>query len=773
MIFMINQSKQSSSNIDKKSLPSTPKIEWPAFLENIPAILYQSNLNHLWDLEILRGNCTTLLGCTIEDFISGTLKISDLISQSDANYIQKSIKQSITDKKPFCLVYQMKHANGTQVWVKDSGNPIFDEFGSFQCLAGHISDYSEPKKYEINATSVIQKHSHFLETIPIALIEYDLEHKIFNWNEKAQKIFGYSKSEVIGKDVVSKLVPVDLHLSIKKVIDNLIESKTSSIHVNKNITISGNQIICEWYNTPILDSHGEVIGISSMAQDITDRIAIEESIKEREEIFRTMSEQSILGMFLTKGKSFVFVNEGFAQIMGYSVNDISNWNVEQKLREIVHPDDRMEFLKVHDQKLKGKTGLVPKEYRIIRSDGKIRWVHHYSKPIESKFGRLIQGIILDITEQKKSSLDLEESERKFRAITDQTFVGINVTQDGLTKYSNRASEVIIGYSQAERDLWGKDENLNLIFEDDREYVSNLFTEDQEMTDDRLLEYTYRINTKDGSVKWIEDYSKKISFNGLPAWLSIILDVTDKRKMEEEIIKSSKLESLGVLAGGIAHDFNNLLTSIIGNLSIASLEIEDNQSSLRELISEAESACIRAAQLTKQLLTFSKGGAPIKKSEAISHIISDTVQFLLRGSNIQLESQIDKNLSEVNVDVGQISQVIQNIVINAKQAMPRGGTIQISARNYVASKNDPRFSTRNGEKYVRISIADTGIGIPREFLTKIFDPYFTTKESGSGLGLAMCYSIIRKHDGVLLVESEVGVGTTFTIYIPAWLKSKNM
>ncbi|UYP47804.1 Adaptive-response sensory-kinase SasA [Candidatus Lokiarchaeum ossiferum] len=768
---MVQQSGKIQSNNDKKLTPSQVHNQWPEFLEKTAVILYRSNLNHLWGLEILKGGYEPLFEKIKNDFISNSLDFSKLISQSDEKYIRNIISHSIAENQSYCLVYQIKLEDGSKFWVRDVGNPVFNEDGSFEYLTGCISNHTTQKTREIAQTQENQKKNFILENIPIAVIEYDLNLKITEWNNFAEKIFGYPKMKAIGRNIESLLVPADLQDEIESILQDLQIKKTPSTNINENLTKSGDRIICEWYNTPILDESDNLLGYASMVQDITDRRIIEYSLKESEALFRTMSEQSILGMFLIKNQSFVFVNEGFAQILGYTVNDVTNWDVEQKLREIVHPDDLNNFLALHDQKMLGKSDFGAKEYRIIRSDGKIRWVRHYSKPIESISGRLIQGVILDITEQKNAILNLEESESKFRAISDQTFVGINVTQDGVTKYSNLGTETITGYSQEERDSWGKDENLQLIHKDDWDYVTKLFDDDQNHEKNHLLEYTYRIKTKDGTIKWIEDYSKKISYEGRPAWLSIILDVTEKRKMEEEIIKTSKLDSLGVLAGGIAHDFNNLLTSIIGNLSIASLEIENHQSSLRELINEAESACIRAAQLTKQLLTFSKGGAPIKKSESISHIISDTVQFLLRGSNIQFDSQIDENLDVVNVDVSQISQVIQNIVINAKQAMPHGGTIKISASNFIASSGDHNFAKRKGLKYVQIVISDSGIGIPREFLPRIFDPYFTTKESGSGLGLAMCYSIIKKHDGIILVDSEVGKGTTFTIYLPSEVKKK--
>ncbi len=235
------------------------------------------------------------------------------------------------------------------------------------------------------------------------------------------------------------------------------------------------------------------------------------------------------------------------------------------------------------------------------------------------------------------------------------------------------------------------------------------------------------------------------------------------KAEEELLKTSKIESLGIFAGGIAHDFNNLLTSIIGNISLAKLDAS-RESAIYPILSEAENASLRAKDLTIQLLTFSKGGEPIRKTESILEILKETTDFVLRGANITCRFYIAGNLKYADIDRGQIGQVIHNIILNARQAMPAGGLITISAEN-ITIGDASSFNVKPGG-YVKISIADHGIGIPANYLSKIFDPYFTTKAEGSGLGLAVSYSIIKNHNGCISVQSEPGKGTGFDLYIPA-------
>ena len=251
-------------------------------------------------------------------------------------------------------------------------------------------------------------------------------------------------------------------------------------------------------------------------------------------------------------------------------------------------------------------------------------------------------------------------------------------------------------------------------------------------------------------------------------LVLIEDLTAEQKRlllakrhHEELNRMEKLESIGVLAGGIAHDFNNILTSILGNINLARMSSQSPDIIHRRL-EEAEKAIDRAKNLTQQLLTFSKGGAPVKQTASISEMVRDTCEFVGRGSNVRCEFSIPDNIPSVDVDMGQISQVISNLIINAEQAMPDGGEINVRLENVSISSDE--LPLKEG-KYLKLSIQDHGIGIPAEILPKIFDPYFTTKQKGSGLGLASAYSIVKSHDGLITVESEPGIGTVFYVYLP--------
>jgi len=251
-------------------------------------------------------------------------------------------------------------------------------------------------------------------------------------------------------------------------------------------------------------------------------------------------------------------------------------------------------------------------------------------------------------------------------------------------------------------------------------------------------------------------------------VTVLRDITLQKKAEDELFKAEKLNSISLLAGGIAHDFNNMLTAILGNISMVRIELDEGHRHAAKLVA-AEKAAMQAKSLTQQLLTFSKGGAPVLEVTTVSETVEESAQFILRGSNVKCEVKKDDGLWQVDADKGQISQVVNNLIINADQAMPDGGTISIRLRNLRVRRAEVP-SLRSGE-YVCIEVRDEGTGIPPENLKQIFDPYFTTKESGNGLGLASSYSIVKSHKGTITADSSVGHGSVFRVYLPKSTKPK--
>jgi two-component system cell cycle sensor histidine kinase/response regulator CckA len=273
----------------------------------------------------------------------------------------------------------------------------------------------------------------------------------------------------------------------------------------------------------------------------------------------------------------------------------------------------------------------------------------------------------------------------------------------------------------------------------------------------------RHRTRDGRIIPVEIMANYLSFGGRELDCAFARDISRRKRAEEDMLKTRKLESLGILAGGIAHDFNNILTAIMGNISLARMNMKPGEPQF-ERLEEAERASYHARELTQQLLTFAKGGAPVKNTVSVEELIRDSAGFAVRGSNVRCEFSFSEDLLPVDADEGQMGQVFNNLVINACQAMTGGGTIKIDARNADAVTTDDM--PRPEGKYVKISITDQGTGISEEHLQRIFDPYFTTKQKGSGLGLSIVHSVIRSHGGNITVKSRLGAGTTFVIYLPA-------
>lgn len=279
------------------------------------------------------------------------------------------------------------------------------------------------------------------------------------------------------------------------------------------------------------------------------------------------------------------------------------------------------------------------------------------------------------------------------------------------------------------------------------------------------ENEFRLKCKNGKFIWVKALGQVVKQDDKGNAVLMIGnhdDITEKKRNEAEIFKIKNLRSIGTLAGGIAHDFNNILTAIYGNISLALMETDENYPCY-DLLNESVKSINRATRLTNQLLTFSKGGDPVKNQVNLVKLIEETAKFDLSGSNVKPHFNFPENPLNVNADKSQMHQVFSNLVINSMQASPDGGHLYISVENINLKKRE-KFNLAEGD-YLKIVIQDEGLGIPKEHLGKIFEPYFTTKQAGNGLGLAIAYSIIKKHKGHIEIDSELGKGTTFSIYLP--------
>ncbi len=344
---------------------------------------------------------------------------------------------------------------------------------------------------------------------------------------------------------------------------------------------------------------------------------------------------------------------------------------------------------------------------------------------------------------------------------------------GIIIYCNKHAEQMLGKSCSE--IIGKNIDETVVFVNEQTLEPYGSVMEILINRSGRMEIRCIILGKEGETRAVTVRSDILRKEGKAGgiYVLVIEDCFYREMQEEELLRTRKLESVGLLAGGIAHDFNNILTGIITNLFMARMSAYQNTEAC-QLIAEAEKAAFKATTLTKQLLTFSQSGAPIKESVNIRQLIEETVGFSLSGSNVDYILKFDENISPVEVDRGQIDQVVNNLVINAAQAMPEGGTVTVSVENRTIMGGYPIEEQRSASRplplpdgdYVKVSVIDEGPGIPKKHINKIFDPYFTTKPDSTGLGLTIVYSILKKHGGYIEVESQQGSGARFSFYLPS-------
>jgi PAS domain S-box-containing protein len=418
--------------------------------------------------------------------------------------------------------------------------------------------------------------------------------------------------------------------------------------------------------------------------------------------------------------------------------------------------------------------------RFLRSgaDGYLRkpFDPHYLVELSDKVRRerallrvedILEARTLELRESharlRESEARLRESEQKYRHLV-ENIPGVVFTGylDCSVDFYDDKIKALTGYTREEfaarRRKWRE-----IIHPEDLAGARQAFLQALKTTGQYLREY--RIRTRSGEILWVQERSRIVlTPAGEVAYVTgVFFDITEHKRLKEERLRMDKLESLGVLAGGIAHDFNNLLTAMLGNINLASLTPGLPQT-VRERLAAAEQACSQAQALSQQLLTFARGGAPIKRVVFLPPLIRDAANLALAGSRARAEFFLPQDLWTAEVDATQLSQVLHNILLNADQAMPGGGDIMVAAENVTLGEQS-QLPLPPGP-YVKISISDHGTGIDPKYLGKIFDPYFTTKQKGSGLGLATAFSIVKKHGGHLTAASTLGKGATFTLYLPA-------
>lgn len=477
-------------------------------------------------------------------------------------------------------------------------------------------------------------------------------------------------------------------------------------------------------------------------------------------------------MMIGRDGRITFVNKALEQMVGFKSVDMvgghysdSRWNF--RCIDDAPGSRESVFQSVFD------TGqeLVDRICRMEFEKGKTR-IFTINATIHHDAGGCVAGvaaIIRDSTELsrvKAENVEIKNVYERLAQYADEAIFRVQA-ESGRIVYINEAAEKILDYS------------LN-------DYLSDISIQAKVISKNHLKNWTHALG-KTGGVKDVlqnivmECYSRdgrtvimeftviavRDAGGGIAYFECLGRDVTVRRFMEAELARAQKLESIGLLAGGIAHDFNNILTAIFGSLALAKMDTMPDSPVFTRL-SSAEEHCMKAKALTRKLLTYSRGGSPQRKTASIANVIRDAVNFTLSGKNVDCRFNLPEGLWSAQIDEGQMHQVVHSLVSNACEAMPHGGVIEVGAEN--ADLTTEQIPSIAGGHYVKWHVRDHGVGISQEHMKKIFDPYFTTKQMGSvkgmGLGLAICYSIVKSHEGIITVESTPGAGTVFTVYIPA-------
>jgi two-component system, cell cycle sensor histidine kinase and response regulator CckA len=505
---------------------------------------------------------------------------------------------------------------------------------------------------------------------------------------------------------------------------------------------------------------GEPLRMIGTHTDITDRKQIEEKLRLSEKKFSTAFRVSPDAINLTRLQdgTYLEINEGFSAITGYRAEEVIGRSALD-LNIWGDPADRARLVRGLQEH--GVVNNLEATFR--RKDGSTLTGIMSARMIEVEGELSLLSITRDISERKQAEEYLRESEKNLRILMDSMPVGVWWFDNaGNIEYLNAC--FIEQFAYTLQDIPTASAWLVRAYPD-REYrdayllARNCAVAQACLSGTTVPPRESKITCKDGTQRHVIINTRF----ALGRTVEIFTDITEREQFLHQFQKVEKLESLGVLAGGIAHDFNNILTGIMGNISFARSFLDENHKAAGLLVN-AEQAASRAADLAHQLLTFAKGGQPVKKTVSVWHLLKESSSFVLHGSNVSSDIQIPEDLPDLEVDEGQISQVINNIIINATQAMPGGGTIVVRAGSVAIEASNVRGLSPGA--YVRLEVTDTGCGISEEDQKRIFDPYFTTKSGGSGLGLASVHSIVTRHGGYIGVSSVVGIGTSFELLLPA-------
>ncbi len=626
-----------------------------------------------------------------------------------------------------------------------------------EIIAGQLTVIIQ-RKHSEEALRKAQDYIHsIIDSSLDMIIAVDNERNIIEFSDAAVETFRYGRDEVLGEHIemlyADPMEGITIHDEtvnhggqIREVLNRRKNGETFPVLLAASV---------------LRDTEGKQVGVMGVSRDITKHKQAERALLESEARYSSVIENSPGIIFLINREGNILDLD-----MRHEQDEGPEVLVTSRIYDFVYEDDQQLFR----QEIEACADIQGLREFEIRNFNQTITYQVLLAPVDRRNGEsgTIACNMYDITERKKAEKALA-AEQELLSTTLRSVDDAVITLDieGHVVLMNRMAEKMIGWSTNE--AMGKQASIVFGLEDEQTGEKTALPEPQWVLHDKESPQADKpmvLITRDGDR--IPVIIRTTPLNDKDSrMIGTVLafrDVSETRQLEDERLKVEKLESLGVLAGGLAHDFNNFLTSIVLNISAAKLKSAQDPA-IGQYLDATEDIIQRAKGITQQLMTFTRGGLPVKTKMPLVPLLKEAVKFTLHGSPITPTFDLPDNLWAVDIDPNQISQVVNNLVMNASQAMPRGGLIAVSTANITLVEKQTLGPLEPGQ-YVKVTVRDQGAGIPKELLDKIFDPYFTTKETGSGLGLYSCYNILNKHNGWITAESDVGAGSAFTFYLPA-------
>ena len=588
------------------------------------------------------------------------------------------------------------------------------------------------------------------------LKDLDLRYELVNTANA--RFFGRAKADILGK--------TDMELMPEGAARACQESDLQAIREKKTVvTVEPvRDKVYETYKFPVIVAD-EIVGVAGIIRDITDRKRAEEELIKAEEKYRNIFENAVLGVFQsTPDGRFLGINNAFAKMHGYeSAEEMISATANIARDRYIDPAYREKFKRTVEEQ--GTVTSFEAPYR--RKDGSMVWLSLNARSVRDPHGRVryYEGTVQDITGSRRAKEALEESEERYRTAIEHSSDGVAIVKGEEHIYVNRRFLAMFGYKEPEEFLCKGP--YASVHPDDRERIMRI---NQERQREKLVpsRYEFKGIRKDGTAIYVEVSATRFVYQGEPATLAYLRDVTDRKRLESQLRQSQKMEAMGTLAGGIAHDFNNILAGIIGFTEMIRDDMAPDSPEYHRLGLVLKGAH-RGRDLVKQILTFSRKVEYDQKPVALSGIVEDGLKLLRPLLPATIEIQWDGGTGDdiIRADSAQIHQVLMNLCTNSAQAMGRkGGVLKISVAGD-HFRNDTLPPDMKPGDYVVLMLSDTGSGIKPEVLERIFDPFFTTKVKGegTGLGLSVVHGIVKSHGGSIRVESEPGKGSVFSIFLP--------